>query len=60
MEIADQNLVIKMYLEDKLSVDQISKNLGISFWKVRYALAKNKVAKRSISEAITSVNITKF
>lgn len=52
--------IIKMYLSDRLSVDQISQRLGTSFWKVRYVLNKHKIIKRSISEAITNLNITKF
>lgn len=60
METMNDEMVARMYIEDGLSVDQISKRLGVSFWKVRYILKKKKVVKRSISEAITNLNITKF
>lgn len=60
MKTIGDRTIIKMYLEDKLSVAQISQNIGIPFWKVRCILEKNKIVKRSISEAITSLNVTKF
>jgi hypothetical protein len=60
METIKDEIVIKMYLDDQLSVAQISGKLTISSSKVRHILDKNHIAKRSISDAITSLNITKF
>src|ERR1700733_10926584 len=60
MKLITDEIVIKMYLEERLSVVQISEKLNISFYKVRYILEKNKTPKRSISDAITSLNITKY
>lgn len=52
--------IVKMYLDDKFSTIQISEKTNISEWKIRHILQKNDVRKRSISEAIIYVNITKF
>lgn len=55
-----QKQVIDNYSLKNLSVAQIASNLNVSLAKVRYCLKKFEVPKRSISEAITSLNITKF
>ncbi len=43
-----------------LSVAQIGEQLGVSSKRIDYLLKKNGIEKRSISEAITRINITKF
>ena len=49
-----------MYTEDKLSAMQISELTHLSTSKVVRILEKNKIQRRSMSEAITQLNITKF
>ena len=56
----DDDAVLKMYQEEMLSTAQIGERLGVSSRKIDYLLKKNGIVKRSISEAITQVNITKF
>jgi predicted DNA-binding protein YlxM (UPF0122 family) len=60
MQHEDEKIVIKMYLEDKLSVNQIAEKLRVSSSRVGRVLDVYKVQKRSISEAITNLFITKF
>jgi hypothetical protein len=60
MEDIYAKVIISMYLQDKLSVSQIGDQLGVSTKKVDYILKKYGVQKRSISEAITQINITRF
>lgn len=52
--------IINFYKKKFFSVQQISDDLKINSAKVRYVLYKNKVEKRSISEAIRLLNVTKF
>ena len=59
MEI-DVALIARMYLEDKLSAAQIGERVQLSTGKVRYILTRNGIPKRSLNEAITQVNITRF
>ena len=60
MENINVELAIKMYRDDMLSVAQIGEQLGVSSKRIDYLLKKNGIEKRSISEAITRINITKF
>lgn len=55
-----QNKIAELYERKGLSGMQISKELKISSSAVCYWLIKQNVKKRTISEAITNVNITKF
>jgi len=55
-----QQQIVNAYVRQKLSVRQIVDKLAISQSKVRYALDKFHVKKRSISDAIRFLNITKF
>lgn len=52
--------IIDLYKNKKLSMAQIAEKLHVSFSVVQYALIKGNVARRSISEAITNVYITRF
>lgn len=49
-----------MYVNQKLLAMQISVALDISASRIERILALNHIQKRSISEAITQLNITKF
>jgi hypothetical protein len=60
MKFLDENVIVKMYMEDKLSAMQISELMHLSVSKIVRVLEVNNIAKRSISEAITELNITKF
>lgn len=60
MQIDDENIVVKMYVEHKLSMTQISERTFISPSKVRRILDANGIQRRSISDAITNLFITKF
>jgi hypothetical protein len=52
--------IIKLYKEKFFSVQQIAEKLQVSPSKAIYVLAKNKIKKRKIGEAIRFLNITKF
>lgn len=60
MESFEEDLIIKMYVEDKLSAMQISESMRLSVSKVVRILDSRHIQKRSISDAITQINITKF
>jgi hypothetical protein len=60
MNILNEDLIVKMYVEDKLSAMQISESTPLSTSKIVRILEKNNVQKRTMSEAITQLNITKF
>jgi len=55
-----QNKIIKLYVKERLSAMQIAEKLDVSNSAVCYWLTKQKVKKRSISEAITDLYLTKF
>lgn len=55
-----ENQIIVEYEKKYFSVQQIADDLKISPSKVRYILNKFAIKKRTISEAITHLNITKF
>jgi hypothetical protein len=52
--------IIDQYQKQYLSAQQIADNLRLASSKVRYILSKFSVEKRSISEAIKHLNVTKF
>lgn len=52
--------IVNAYVRQKLSVRQIMEKFGISQFKVIYTLDKHNVKRRSISDAIRFLNITKF
>jgi hypothetical protein len=52
--------VMKLYIDDCLSVMHISKSLSLSCSQIENVLNRNKIPRRSISEAITVHNITKY
>ena len=58
--MSEEEKIIDLYLLSKLSEQQVSRKLSISPERVRWILKKNKVQKRSISEAIRYLHITKF
>lgn len=60
MRNIDEKLVVEMYITNKLSAIQIADKFKVSPWKIRDILMKANVPMRSISEAVTQVNITKF
>ncbi len=60
MNILNENLIVRMYVEDKLSAMQISELTHLSISKIVRILEIHHIQKRSISEAITQLNITKF
>lgn len=60
MNINSEKRVLQLYIDDKLSMMQIAARLQISSSMVGRILGKNGISKRSISEAITQLNITKF
>jgi hypothetical protein len=60
MDFIDENLIVKMYRDDNLSAVQISEFTNFSVSKIVRILEKNNIKKRTISEAITQLNITKF
>lgn len=53
-------LIVDSYVNQRLSEMQTAKRLSISANKVRRVLDKYKVPRRSISDAITNLHITKF
>jgi len=55
-----QNKIIKLYIKEKLSAMQIAEKLCVSDSVVRYWLKRRDIKKRSISEAITNLYLTKF
>ena len=55
-----ESSIIEKYTDRNLSVAQIAHDFNITISKVRYCLNKFEIPKRSISEAITNLNITKF
>lgn len=55
-----QNEIVELYEKQKYSAVQIAQKLNISDSSVRYCLSKKKIQKRSISEAITNVYLTRF
>ena len=52
--------IIKLYLKDCLSMAQIAEKLKLSPSTIRYWLDKNKIQRRSRSEAINNWYLTKF
>ncbi len=52
--------IIGLYVDGKLSEMQIAKHLGISHERVRWVIKKNKVVKRNISEAVRYWYITEL
>jgi len=55
-----QQTIINLYVKNKLSMMQIAQRLNLSASGVGYYLHKNGVQKRSVSDAITNLHITKF
>ncbi|MEK9167187.1 MAG: hypothetical protein AAB613_00370 [Patescibacteria group bacterium] len=56
----DGQEVIKLYNEQKLSMQQIADKLRISSSGVRHHLVKHGIDRRNLSEAIFSLNATRF
>ena len=52
--------ITSLYIDSKLSEQQIAAHLGVSPSKVRWVMQKYKIPKRSISDAIRYLYITKF
>lgn len=52
--------IVTAYLHSRLSEQQIADGFGLSSSRVRWVLKTYKVPKRTISEAIRSLHITKF
>lgn len=52
--------IVRLYSVERLSVQQIAEKLNISRYKIERTLAENGIKKRTISEATTAINITKF
>lgn len=46
--------IVELYTKNILSVHQIAKSLDVSSYRVEKTLKKNRIIKRSISEAITA------
>ncbi|MDP3956650.1 MAG: hypothetical protein Q8P97_01500 [bacterium] len=55
-----QQMMAKLYEVDQLSMVQIADKLNISPASVRHYLDKAGIKRRSISEAVTAINITRF
>ncbi len=55
-----QQKLIASYLQDSLSIAQVAKKFNISSSAVVYYFDKNKVVRRSRSEAVTQWHIMKF
>lgn len=55
-----QNKIVKLYVKERLSAMQIAEKLAVSSSTVCYWLRKKNVEKRSISEAVTDLYLTKF
>ncbi len=51
-----RNTLIKLYIEDKLSMTEIAKKLGCSVHKITYWMDIYEIKRRSISEAIYQKN----
>ncbi len=52
--------VIRYYVDEELSEAQICEKIGLPSKTVRRILQSNRIVKRSISEAIRCLNVTKF
>ena len=55
-----QKDIIKLYVKDRLSMKQIGDKFNLSSSAIRYYLDKYKIKRRTISDAITSIYITRF
>lgn len=60
MDVIEEKLIVKMYVDNKFSTVQISEFTHFSTSQIDRILEINNVQKRSISEAIIQLNITKF
>jgi len=60
MNFFGEKVIVRMYVEEHLSAAQIGNSLNISPSRVRRILENQGVQKRSMSEAIIMLNITKF
>ncbi|MDP3957773.1 MAG: hypothetical protein Q8Q10_04735 [bacterium] len=60
ISIEVQNKLVSAYLQDNLSMAQVGAKFNVSPSAVVYYLNKNKVSRRSRSDAITQLYITKF
>src|SRR3990167_2844725 len=60
ISIEIQNKLVAAYLQDNLSMAQVGARFNVSPSAVVYYLNKNKVSRRSRSDAITQLYITKF
>jgi DNA-binding CsgD family transcriptional regulator len=56
----EEQKIINLYIISKLSEQQIAERLSLNPSRVRWVLKKHKVQKRSISEAVRYLYITKF
>jgi hypothetical protein len=54
--VIDKAILEKLYLKDNQSMMQISKTLGCSPHKVEYWMTKHNIKRRSISDAIYTLN----
>ena len=57
--VVDKKIAV-LYAKQGLSMGQIAQRLGITDARVRYSLVKQGIPRRSISDAITNLNITKY
>ncbi len=57
---SEEKKIIDLYLDKKLSAQQIASKLSIRLSHVLWVLKKYSVPKRSISDAISNIYITKF
>ena len=55
-----QKRIVELYAKKKLSAAQIAEKLDLSASVVHYWLIKQNVRKRTISEAVTNLHLTKF
>lgn len=60
MDKNTNNKICYLYKDRLLSSVQISQKLNIPVSTINYHLSKSNIEKRSISEAITAINTTKF
>ncbi|MCR4277514.1 MAG: hypothetical protein NUV80_07160 [Candidatus Berkelbacteria bacterium] len=58
--VIDGQEIVKLYSDYKLSMQQIADKLHISSSGVRHHLVKHGIHRRSLSEAIFSINATRF
>ncbi len=58
--ILDEETVVNLYRNENLSVMHIAGIFSVSWYQIEKILRKNKISKRSIPDAITSHNITKY